>query len=450
MTHGASGTAGSFDLSCGEELLWHEARGAGETPFVDCPPTLSLVLRLKNALHYAGLEAGLNEIVRRHDVLRSAFPASDERPYRLCAQSLTVPLALVDLRRAPADSRASLLQASLTRHVADPFDIASGPLFRAALFALDVDDHVFSLTVHHLVFDDWSRRVVARELEQLYASYSSGRPARLPALALPPGYRAYVEWQKTQIASARTDTLVDHWRTRVGVSLASTVTSDIPGVSRPSTRADSHRFLIAGTDAERLGALARQRRTTLATLMLAIFGLQLRRSGDTDEVTVGLPVSDRRRHEFEDLVGLFSNVVVVRLRVSDTMTFLDLLEGVRDEVRDAYAHQDVPYGHLLRSICARGPLYRVIYNFLPRPSGAVMSLTGLEVEPVPVAGGSRSVADMSLHVQNRPAGLACRVTYRTDLFSGVRIHGFSRQYQLLVSDVVDAPQAPIGAFAARG
>lgn len=430
------------ELSFCEELLWRASRSDPAAPvFFDCPLSLSIVVRLRNALSHAALEAAINEVLRRHEVLRSTFPIIDGRPTRVRSPVADVRLVQVDLRGFAAGGRSELVQHALALHLARPFDLARGPLVRAALIGLAQDDHVLALTVHHIVFDTWSRRVVALELKELYRAYTAGEPARLQPLAA--GYRDYVSWQRAQMATRRGRALLDYWRRTL--SSMSDLRLPADGTrGAASTRADSCSFTLRSEDAYRLRVMSRQRRVTVATITLAVLKVFLHRITGADDLSVGVPVSDRRRHEFEGLIGLFTNVVVVRTMVTESMAFVEVVDRVHAALSDAYRYQDMPYGYLLRYIGGQTPLYRVVFNFIPSIPSSAVELAGLQVEPLPLSAQPRSVADLTVHVQNKAGGLACQFVYKADLFSRARAQQFARQFETLVTTVMGAPREPLG------
>ena len=167
------------ELSFAEEQLWlaHRASPAA-LPFADCAAGLSMVVRLDNALNREALQNSLTEIVRRHDVLRSRFVVRDGRPMRVCGPPAGIRLTTIDLRAISNGDRFAAAQRVLARHVNRRFDLASGRLLHADLVRLADDEHILAITAHHIVFDRWSRRVLAAELEQLYDAYAAGaRPS---------------------------------------------------------------------------------------------------------------------------------------------------------------------------------------------------------------------------------------------------------------------------------
>lgn len=427
------------DLSCAEELLWYaDQHGARAWPFIDCAPSLSLVVRLSRALDPRALEASLTGIVRRHAVLRSRFVAEQGRPMRRCDAPATVPIKRLDWTDTPrAWSRNDLL-GRLTALIEAPFDLARGPLLRAYLIALASHDHILAVTIHHIVFDRWSRRVLALELKALYEAYGAHRSPDLAPLAA--GYETYIQWQRDLASGAVGRGLADYWTQRLSGSADLLLPTDGPrDVGATSTCAGTFRFTINPERTAGLVATSRRYRTTITTTLLVLFTTLLHLVTGQDDLCVGVPLGDRRRPEFEHLIGLFANVVVVRTRITRRMTMVDLLGGVRRELVDACKYQDVPYARLVRLLETRRPLYRVLLNVMPEITSTDLELEGVALEPLTVAVERQSFSDLSLHVTPRDGGLACRFVYKAALFSTERIERLGARFQALVPALADEP-----------
>jgi hypothetical protein len=432
------------ELSFAEEQLWlADQTGSSAFPFFDCTRSLSIAVRLENALDHQALKTSLAEIVRRHDVLRSRFVARNGRPARVFLQS-PPGLRTVDVRKSAREDRSELIARVLEHDVAQRFDLTRGPLLRAILVALADDDHVLAITVHHIVFDRWSMRVFARELKQLYEAYASGRTPVIEPLRA--RYRDYVQWQRLRLDTGLSRELVAYWTERLRGLAALPLSGDRGCEQVPSTRAGRWFFTIPEQETSRLVATSRRSRVTPATLLLAVLTLLLSRLSGQGDIAVGVPLSDRRHPDFEPLIGLFANVVVVRTMIADRITFLNLLERVHHAFLDACRYQDLPYGHLLRVLGAQTPLYRTVFNFLPEIRASHVELEGVRVTPLQVPAERLSLADLSLHVRRDSGALACRLVYKADLFSPTWAQAFAAQFQTLVTAVLDEPRMDVSAY----
>jgi len=437
--HDASG----MELSFSEELMWQADVGDPQTlPFFDCARSLWLVLRLQGPLHQEALKKSLDAIVQRHEVLRSRFVARNGRPVRLISQTPSFDLTTIDRRSLPPADPREIVEKDI-KPLLEQFDLACGPLLRAALVALSGDEHILALAVHHIVFDRWSRRLLELELRQFYCAFVTGsepdvRPMRIQ-------YQDYVFWQREQLESERGRKFTAYWTHKLsGLPVLKLPCNGASGQAL-STRSGTSWFTIPQEEVSRLVVLSRRSQTTLAATMLAVFTVFLSRLCGTDDIAVGVPLSDRRRPEFEEVIGLFMNVVVVRASIPNGATFLNLLDSVRRNLVDACIHQDVPYGYLQRLISTRPP-YRVVFNFMPTLSGADIEWAGIRAEPLPIPMELQSFADLSLHLRHDGGALLCRLVYKADLFSQDSGQSFAAQIQTLTTAAVQAPQNSVDTY----
>jgi len=435
--------ASGMELSFSEELMWQSDVGDPQTlPFFDCARSLWLVLRLHGALNQEALRASLEAVVQRHEVLRSRFVTRNGQPVRLISPSPSFSFTIVDGRSFPSANPSEIVEKEI-RPLLEQFDLACGPLLRAALVELSSDEHILAIAVHHIVFDRWSRRLLELELKRFYCAYVTGsEPGIRP---LPVQYQGYVLWQREQLNSERGRKLNTYWTNKLNGLPVLTLPRDGACGTGTSTTSGTSWFTIPQEEVSRLVVLSRRSRTTLAATMLAVFTLFLSRLCGTDDIAVGVPLSDRRRPEFEEVIGLFMNVVVVRASISNGLTFLDLLDHVRRSLVDACVHQDLPYGYLQRIIPTR-PAYKVVFNFMPTLAGADIEWAGIRAEPLPTSMDLQSFADLSLHLRHEGEALLCRLVYKTDLFSEDCGQSFAAQIQALTTAVVQAPQNSVDTY----
>ncbi len=433
-----------MELSFGEELLWKaEVRDPGVLPFFDCARSLSLALRLQGPVNHHALRSALEAVVRRHDALRSRFVVQSGQPQRVSGRDPAIKLTIIDQSSVSPENRQDLLERVIAPQVEASFDLARGPLLLVVLAALGRGEHILYIAVHHIVFDRWSERLLARELTRFYEAHVTGRATELSPL--PAQYQSYVQWQRQRLESEHGRKMIEYWLKRLDGPPDIDLLSDRACIRTLSTRPGSSRFTIPAEDLNRLMALSRHTRATLATIVLAVFKLFLYRISGTDDIAVGVPLSDRRRPEFESLIGLFMNVVVVRTSISQSITFMELLDRVRRGLVDACLHQDMPYGYLLKLVGAR-PLYRVVFNFMPSLPALEVELTGANITLVPTATNPESVADLSLNVRADNGALLCRLLYKADLFSEARGERFAKQLQTLIRAVLHAPHNRIDQY----
>ncbi|MGH7831408.1 MAG: condensation domain-containing protein, partial [Candidatus Binatia bacterium] len=292
--------------------------------------------QLTGRLDVAALERSLNEIIRRHEALRTVFPAVDGEPHQIILPLMTVRMAVVDLRGIVSDAERELEVRRLsTAEAQRPFDLARGPLLRATLLRLAEDDYRLLLAMHHIVFDGWSRGILAQELSLLYEAFSNRKPS--PLQELPIQYADFAAWQRQSLQGKALDAQLAYWKKQLdGVSTLQLPT-DRPRPAVQRARGARQRLVLPKTLTQSLKVLSRQERVTLFMTLLAAFQTLMSRYGGQSDIVVGSPITGRNRGEVEGLIGFFLNMLVLRADLSGGPSFRALLARVRRVALEAYA-----------------------------------------------------------------------------------------------------------------
>jgi hypothetical protein len=432
------------DLSFAEELLWRaEKEGPAAPPFFDCARSLWLVLRLQGPLDLNALQMSLNAIIQRHDVLRSRFAGSNGQPFRLTSDSPSFSFTRVDRPDLRLEDPREIVKDELRPSMERRFDLVLGPLLQAALMALNGQDHMLAIAVHHIVFDRWSKRLLELELNRFYCAFSRDTPVEMRPLSVQ--YQDYVVRQRELVNGERGRKLSEHWMKKLGGVPDLVLPCDGHRGREISARSGTAWFTIPAEDVAGLALLSRQARTTMAATMLAIFTLFLHRLSGMDDFAIGVPLSDRRRPELEEVIGLFMNVVVVRTAIPCGTTFLNLLDRVRRGLVDACLHQDMPYGYLRQIIPGPSP-YRVVFNFMPKLPVTNLEWAGLKAEHLTVPAEIQSLADFSLQLRHDGQELRGRFVCKADLISKDRGQSFAFGMQNLTKSVLQSPGSQIDTY----
>ncbi|HYX22728.1 MAG TPA: condensation domain-containing protein, partial [Thermoanaerobaculia bacterium] len=338
-------TAGPAPLSFPQERLWFLDRLTPGTALYNIPGPL----RLRGPLDVAVLARAFDEIRRRHAVLRTRFEERDGAGVQVVDPWHPRPLPVVDLAGLPEPARCDAAARLTAAEAARPFDLGRGPLLRVLLLRLAGDEHRLLQTVHHVVSDGWSVRVMQRELTALYAAFASGQPS--PLSELPVQYTDFARWQRQRLTDAETARQVDYWRRRLGDDQPPLdLPLDRPRPPLQTFRGGSVQRLLPADLADGLRRLAAGLHGSLFMALLAGFDLLLARLSGQDDVLVGTPVAGRGHADLEGLIGCFLNTLVLRADLSGNPTFRELLSRVRDAAVGAYAHQDVPFEKLLAEL----------------------------------------------------------------------------------------------------
>ncbi|WP_228989079.1 non-ribosomal peptide synthetase [Streptomyces sp. DH8] len=394
------------------------------------------------------LGAALTAVTARHEVLRTAFRPVGGVPHQIIAADPTVVPELSDRRDVAEPDRAEEALRLAAEHARAPFDLARGPLLRAALVSFAETDHAFLLTLHHTVFDGWSAGVLFDELTEAYAAAVEGRAPRLEPLPLQ--YADFGAWQDDLLASGAGEEHAAHWERRLaGAPAMLEIPADRP---RPAVR--SHRGALVEhalpAAAETAAAtLCRRLRRTRFTVLCAAFAVLLHRLTGADDLVIGTVDAGRVRPELERLIGLFSNTLALRVPVDGAGTFEDLLDTVHTRVAEAQTHAALPFAHVVRRVDpdrahGHNPLFQVMFDV--QPGGADrLRLPGVRSEALRVRDRRVSLFDLSVSVESGPEGTRLVAEYATDLFERSTVTGFLQSYATLLTALVEAPHLPVAA-----
>jgi hypothetical protein len=400
---------------------------------------------LKGTLNPCVLEAALAEIVRRHDVLRTSFASDDGHLTQMILPSLEVTLPLVELQSLGDADRALRLERLLDDHAHTPFDLTRAPLVRAMLVRVDRDEHVLSLTMHHIVCDAWSIAVFNTELSRLYNSFVRGEPSPLSELSVQ--YADCAERQRDWLTSERLAEELAYWRTKL---------ADAPPlialpIDHPRPPLQSHRggrssLHVPLEASEPLLELGRKYGATPFMSVLTVFLILLHRYGAGNDLVVGSPISGRMRLETQQLIGVFVNTLPLRVELSSELTYVELLKRVRETSIEAYAHQALPFEQLVEDLkperdLSRSPLVQVVVEFYP--PDVPLELDSVSAQTLELLQTTAQL-DLALAVHASADGLRFAFIYASDLFEHETIEQMTRHLRTLLDGIVSGPECPIG------
>jgi amino acid adenylation domain-containing protein len=423
-------------LSPGQEQVWfHDHLAAGAPIYNE-----SVTIHKRGPLDLAILKRCFNEIVRRHEIWRSAFPMSDGQVVQRIDSNVRVSLPLIDLSHLSEEEREAEAVRIATEDARRPFDLSVAPLFRARLIRWDENYHRIYLTVHHLVFDGVSiYRVLIGELAALYSAFSAGQPSPLPELSVQ--YGDYAQWKQSHLANGRHASELKYWRETLSENLPPLeLPTDRPRLAEPTWRGGMEPCAIPARLIESLKELGSSEGVTLYMLLLAAFQVLLYRYSGQDEVTVGGATNTRTRPEFEPLMGYFLNAVVFRSHIGADLTFRDFLGHVKSTVLSALAHSEIPFDEIVRELApkrdsSRHPLFQVLFSMRPPFTDFP---DGWDVTDMEVHSGASSF-DLFVEFSEHPQGLAGRCVYSTDLFESATIQRLLGNFQVLLEELVRNP-----------
>jgi len=439
-----------FPLSYAQQRLWFLQQLNPESPAYN----LAVGVRFLGALEPAALAAAVNEVVRRHETLRTRFPLEDGRPVQVITPPQRTDPAPIDLSALSAACREGELRRLLREMAARPFDLESGPLLRTFLFRLAVADHVLLATLHHIVADAWSGAVLVQEVGALYVASMQGRPAFLPAL--PIQYADYAVWQRSWLTGEVLQAELDWWRERLaGAPPRIELPADRPRADskgRAGWRAGKLRAALPPALSQRLAQLGQREGATLFQVLMAAFQILIGRLGAQDDLPVATVVANRLQPEIEPLIGFFVNTLVVRGRLGGDDTFLSFLHRTRAGMIAVTQHQEVSFEQVVEAVRPQRmpgetPFFQALFALQNAPSPEA-ELPGLRFAAETADSGEAKI-DLALQLSETAAGLAGEWAgeweYRADLFDASTVARMAEHFHNLLQAAVDDPER--GVFA---
>ncbi|WP_442941967.1 amino acid adenylation domain-containing protein [Nostoc sp.] len=428
-------------LSFSQERLWfiHQLQPDSSTYNV------SLAFRLQGLLNISALEYSLNEIIQRHEALRTTFVASGNKPVQVIAPSLNLTLPIVNLRELPEIERETQVLQLVKNEVEQPFNLEQGSLLRSSLLQPRENEYVLLLSVHHIVFDGWSDGVLWRELTALYTAFCTGKPSPLPEL--PIQYADFAVWQRQWLQGQVMDTQLEYWKQQLAGSppLLELPTDRVRPLIQTSRGSIKH-FQLGDRLTQKLKSLSEKSGATLFMTLLTGFVILLSRYSNQQDILVGSPIANRNRSELESLIGFFANTLVLRTDVSGNPSFWELLQRVRQVAMEAYSHQDAPFEQVVEALqpernLSYSPLFQVMFVLLNTPPGK-LELPGLSSTPLQIENPTAKF-DLTLLMTESEQGLSGSLEYNSDLFEQATITRMVGHFVTLLSGIVANPEERI-------
>lgn len=425
-------------LSSAQQRLWFIDHLEGGSAAYHLPKAI----RFRGKLDQAALQKALDAIVARHEALRTIFIELDGEPVQKIVPASHFALQVIDI--APEQSE-FMVQCIAEEQLIAPFDLHAGPLIRGALIKLSEDEHLLTLVMHHIVSDGWSMDLFLSEMSQLYQLFQAGDRNTLPPL--PVQYSDYAHWQREWVASRQQREHLDYWKEHLqGAPALLDLPTDRPRPKVQSYRGASVRVALGRDLTADLRALSRRLNLTVATSLYAAWSILLARLSGQDDIVVGMPVANRRRTEFEGLIGFFVNTLAVRVRFDEDPSITDLLLQVKKSMLGAYAHQDVPFEHIVETLqpvrsLSHSPIFQAMLALQVRARG-VTQLPELEMteEEIPLR---TAQFDLLLSLQESTEDIFGSLNYSTDLFDETTIQCWIRSFEIALRAMVREPQIRI-------
>lgn len=436
----------SIPLSFAQQRLWFLDQLMPNHAFYNVPAAV----RLTGILQLKVLEQAFQEIVQRHEALRTTFAMVEGQAVQIIANNILLALTIIDLLSNP-EKEAQALRL-LTAEAQRPFDLASDSLIRITLIKLAETEHILLLNLHHIVSDGWSMGVLIQELATLYEALSKNKPS--PLAPLPIQYADFAHWQRQWLQEdgangSPLQAQLSYWRQQLdGISGLNLPTDRIRSANQ-TYRGATQFIQFSKSLSEALEALTQEQGVTLFMTLLAAFQTLLYRYTQQEDITVGTAIANRNRSEIEPLIGFFVNSLVLRTDLSGNPTFIELLRRVREVALAAYAHQDLPFEKLVEELhpernLSQNPLFQVVFALQNAPMAA-LELPGLTLSPLQFVDTEATRFDLEFHLweSSQNQGIGGFVVYSTDLFEQATINRMLVHFQTLLENIVANPKTKI-------
>nr|ALT22083.1 nonribosomal peptide synthetase [Anabaena sp. XPORK15F] len=428
---------GHLPLSFAQERLWFLDQLEGNNSTYNIPG----ILKISGNLQINILEKSLQEIVHRHEILRTNFQAINGQPIQVINSENTWQLTIEDWTNINQQE----IKKAIQKEIETPFNLAIDKLLRVNISQINKDEFLLIVTMHHIISDGWSLGIFIEELSTLYQNYLQGKSSPLPDLTIQ--YADFATWQKQWLTGETLEQQIKYWQENLknAPSLLQLPT-DKPRPSIMTFNGKSHNLKINAEITKELQNLSKKTGTTLFMTLLAIFATLLYRYSHQQDILIGSPIANRNRSEIEPLIGCFVNTLVLRTKFTENINFEELVNQVKETTLEAYNHQDVPFEQIVEAIkpersLSHSPLFQVLFILQNAPMEK-LELPGVNIEILP-SDTSTAKFDLTLSMMEENKELTCTWDYNSDLFNENTIVKMSNHFQKLITEITRKPQQEI-------
>jgi amino acid adenylation domain-containing protein len=420
-------------LSFAQEYLWFLHQLEPRNAVYNC----SSILRFRGGLNTAALEQSLNEVVRRHEALRTNFVNRDSTPLQVISDPLRLAMPVIDLSGLPRERLETEIQRLSALESERAFDLSHDALLRTKLVRVSVVEHLVLLTMHHIINDDWSNGLLLREIATHYTAYVAGAPSMLEPLGVQ--YADYAYWEREWLQGEVLDKQLAYWKQQLAGAPVLELPTDRPRAQVQSYRAACESLQLSKELSSELKDLSLQLDATMFVTLLAAWETLLHLYSGQSDIVIATPIANRYRAETEALIGLFVNAVALRTNLGGDPTFAEVVERVQETALGAYAHQSLSFAKLMEELQSERdtPLVQVMFALQNVPHA---DLAALELEMNFVEQQTETTKfDLVIDMQENDEGLSLSLRYSTDLFDASTMQRLAHDFEeLLVSLIGNA------------
>jgi amino acid adenylation domain-containing protein len=431
----------NISLSYAQQRLWFLAQLEPENPFYN----QATALKLTGQLNIPILKQSLEELLKRHEPLRTTFSTNSAgKTAQIIHPSAEIPLPIIDLEQLNSTTTQQEIEKLANLEAQKIFNLEKDLLLRVTLLRLSPIEHIVLFTTHHIITDEWSTGILVKEIATFYQAFLERKPSPLPEL--PIQYADFAIWQRKWLTGEVLSRQLNYWQQQ----LQDLPRLDLPtDYSRPANTAyqgAKQTFELSPSLTAGIKALAQKEGVTLFMTMLAAFQVLLSRYSNQEDIAIGTPIANRNRGEIESLIGFFVNTLVLRINLKGNPSFRELLQRTREVTLAAYTHQDIPFEQLVEELKVerqinRNPLFDVMFT-IENGGGEELTLPGLTISYLEPENHTAIFA-LILSIGETETGFSGTIEYSTELFKHSTIERMVAHFQVLLYGIVSDPEAKI-------
>ncbi|HLO86301.1 MAG TPA: amino acid adenylation domain-containing protein [Nostocaceae cyanobacterium] len=429
-----SSRTGNVPLSSAQKRLWylHQLQ-PNDTAYNIFNP-----VRIIGLLDVPALEKSLNEIIQRHEILRTNFTLENGQPVQVIAPALTLKLPIIDLSKLLDAEKEQTAQKLAQQEAEKPFKLDTDPLLRATLLRLDQTEYILLFTMHHIIFDGWSTGILIQELLSFYEAFSLGKNSTLPELTIQ--YADFTIWQNQWLQGEVLEKLITYWQHQLQNLPTLKLPTDYPRTIKPTSPGSQQSFKLSPTISQQIKTLSTQQGVTIFMTLLAAFAILIHYYSQQNDIVIGTDVANRNQGETEGLIGFFVNQLVLRTKFDGNPSLRELLKIVQSVTLDAYAHQDLPFDKLVEIINPERnlhstPLFQVKLIFQNNPTTA-LNISGLHFQDLQME-TKTATFDLLFELKDTEEGIRGLLKYNTDLFAASTIARMLKHFETILTHIVN-------------
>ena len=432
-------------LSFAQQRLWFIEQ---MNPQADASYNVPIHLEIQGPLDIAALEYSFNQLVQRHESLRTRYVlGDDEIPHQEIMPFTAVSLPFTDLTQLPTNDKQARAQQYRQQNAQTPFDLGTGPIYRLHILRLEAETHQLLFTIHHIAFDAWSTGLFLREVITHYLQKTTGASLTLPQIDVQ--YADYTLWQQNRLTPEVMAQQLAFWREHLAhAPITIDLPTDKPRPQWPTNKGNVHTFTIPAATAATVRQWGQAEQATLFMTLFTAFNGLLYRYTNQEDIVVGTPIANRNHPDLKNVIGFFLNTLALRSQLDDTTTWQDLLHQIRQTMLAAYTHQEYPFENLVQALLperdpSRHPLFQVMFVLQNQGDGSQLPAE-LPIQMNQIGEGTKTAKfDLLLDIQETAQGFSASFEYNTDLFEASTIARMADHFQQMVTAMVEEPGQPV-------